>query len=178
MGNHLVGGEFQSDKYPWCARGFVPLKVTDKGAQYLLWEYAQTHRARDPEFSADLDRPQERGFVPDESRPILIGVRSASAPPRYSAPSRLSSTSWRGSATRGSRSRSRGRPRRRHGGAPAARRREQVSVPKRWHVGRELDQAFIDALRECLGLAPLFRGPQPEVERSTSRSGRGCRRTA
>lgn len=22
-------GEFQSDKYPWCAPGFVPLKLTD-----------------------------------------------------------------------------------------------------------------------------------------------------
>lgn len=40
-----------------------------------------------------------------------------------------------------------------------------MSVPKRWHVGRESNQAFIDAVREFLGLAPMFRGPQSEVER-------------
>jgi hypothetical protein len=52
---HLVGGEFQSDKYPWCQRGFVPLKVTDKDAQPQLLAYAQTHRERDPQFSEDLE---------------------------------------------------------------------------------------------------------------------------
>lgn len=53
MGNHLIDGEFQSDKYPTTPRGFVPLKVTDKAAQPLLWAYAQAHLAIDPEFSQD-----------------------------------------------------------------------------------------------------------------------------
>lgn len=55
MGAHLIDGEFQSDKYPTCPRGKVPLSVKDPDAQDLLWTYAQRHRARDPEFSADLE---------------------------------------------------------------------------------------------------------------------------
>ncbi len=54
MGQHLVGGEFQSDKYPWCKPGFVPLKLTDPDARYVLKEYAQRHRYRDANFSSDL----------------------------------------------------------------------------------------------------------------------------
>lgn len=38
---HIIDGEFQSDKYPTCPRGKVPLSVKDKTAQDLLWEYAQ-----------------------------------------------------------------------------------------------------------------------------------------
>ena len=65
MGNHLIGGHFQSDKYPWCKPDFVPLKVTDPDAQPALWAYAQAHRARDPEFSADLEQAlRNAGFVP------------------------------------------------------------------------------------------------------------------
>lgn len=56
MGNHLIDGNFKSDKYDWCHWGFVPLKVTDKDAQPLLWAYAQAHRSRDPGFSADLEQ--------------------------------------------------------------------------------------------------------------------------
>lgn len=55
MGAHLLDGKFQSDKYPWCARGFVPLKTSDKHAQPALALYAQAHRAKDAEFSADLE---------------------------------------------------------------------------------------------------------------------------
>lgn len=55
MGDHIIDGEFQSDKYPWCGRGFVPLKLTDKMAQDLLWEYAQRRRAVDPQFASDLE---------------------------------------------------------------------------------------------------------------------------
>lgn len=55
MGAHLIDGEFQSDKYPFCPRGKVPLSVKDKSAQSLLWEYAQRHRNVDPEFSSDLE---------------------------------------------------------------------------------------------------------------------------
>ena len=54
MGEHLINGEFQSDKYPWCRRGFVPLKITDPMAQPVLWEYAQVRRTVDAEFSDDL----------------------------------------------------------------------------------------------------------------------------
>jgi len=55
MGEHLIRGEFQSDKYPWCKRGFVPLKLTDKSCHKSLWDYAQKRRKIDPEFSDDLE---------------------------------------------------------------------------------------------------------------------------
>ena len=55
MGAHLVDGEFQSDKYPTCPRGKVPLSVKDPTAQDLLWEYARRRRAVDAEFSDDLE---------------------------------------------------------------------------------------------------------------------------
>ena len=40
-----------------------------------------------------------------------------------------------------------------------------MSVPRKWHVGREQNQAFIDAIRECLGLDPLFAPAKSEEER-------------
>lgn len=53
---HLtVTNEFQSDKYPWCPAGFVPLKVTDPMATTLLWAYAGRRRVVDKEFSRDLE---------------------------------------------------------------------------------------------------------------------------
>lgn len=55
MGAHLVNGKFQSDKYPTCPAGKVPLSVEDPTAQDLLWEYAQRRRAVDAEFSSDLE---------------------------------------------------------------------------------------------------------------------------
>lgn len=65
MGSHIIDGEFQSDKYPTTPRGFVPLKITDKTAQDLLWEYANRHRQIDPEFSADLQTALlTAGYVP------------------------------------------------------------------------------------------------------------------
>jgi hypothetical protein len=54
MGSHLIDGQFQSDKYPWCKPGFVPLKLTDKRAQDFLWQYAELRRSEDSEFSDDL----------------------------------------------------------------------------------------------------------------------------
>jgi hypothetical protein len=48
-------GEFQSDKYPTCPAGKVPLSTKDPMAQDLLWEYAQRRRPVDKEFSADLE---------------------------------------------------------------------------------------------------------------------------
>ena len=55
MGAHIIDGEFQSDKYPTCPRGKVPLSVKDPTAQDLLWTYAQRRRVVDTEFSDDLE---------------------------------------------------------------------------------------------------------------------------
>jgi len=56
MGNHInKEGKFQSDKYPTCPAGKVPLSVEDTSAQDLLWEYAQRRRLVDAEFSEDLE---------------------------------------------------------------------------------------------------------------------------
>lgn len=56
MGSHInKDGEFQSDKYPTCPAGKVPLSTKDLTAQDLLWEYAQRRRAVDAEFSEDLE---------------------------------------------------------------------------------------------------------------------------
>jgi hypothetical protein len=55
MGAHLINGEFQSDKYPTCPAGKVPLSVKDETAQDLLWQYAQRRRLVDAEFSNDLE---------------------------------------------------------------------------------------------------------------------------
>lgn len=65
MGEHLIDGEFQSDKYPETPRGLVPLKPTDPMAQDLLWEYAGRRRAIDPEFADDLEEALRlKGFSP------------------------------------------------------------------------------------------------------------------
>lgn len=66
MSEHIdAGGRFQSDKYPWCQPDFVPLKVTDKAAQPLLWMYAKAREDIDREFSCDLRaRLRAVGFDP------------------------------------------------------------------------------------------------------------------
>jgi len=65
MGAHIVNGKFQSDKYPTCPPGKVPLSVEDPMAQDLLWQYAQRRRSVDAEFSEDLERAlQAAGYVP------------------------------------------------------------------------------------------------------------------
>lgn len=65
MGEHLIDGEFQSDKYPTCPRGKVPLSCKDVTAQDLLWEYAQRRRKVDAEFSDDLESALRlAGYVP------------------------------------------------------------------------------------------------------------------
>lgn len=56
MGEHIVNGQFQSDKYPWCKPGFVPLKLSDPTARKCLYDYAMLRRAVDKEFSEDLIR--------------------------------------------------------------------------------------------------------------------------
>lgn len=64
MGEHLVDGEFQSDKYTWCKPGFVPLKLTDPMAQPLLYAYAQLRAVVDQEFANDLITALElKGFA-------------------------------------------------------------------------------------------------------------------
>lgn len=71
MGSHIIDGEFQSDKYPTCPRGKVPLSVRDATAQDLLWAYAQRRRAVDPEFADDL-----------ETALTSAGYRTPELPPR------------------------------------------------------------------------------------------------
>lgn len=76
MGNHLIGMEFKGDKYSWCPRGFVPLKLTDPMAQDLLFTYAKRRQKIDAEFSDDLIEALRLKNYPTEllcsfcSRPI------------------------------------------------------------------------------------------------------------
>jgi len=79
---HLISGEFQSDKYPTCPRGKVPLSVKDRTAQDLLWEYAQRRRPVDAEFAADLEIAlKAKGYVapPEKGERIPSGEDSGSA---------------------------------------------------------------------------------------------------
>lgn len=63
--SHIVNGQFQSDKYPTCPPGKVPLSVNDTTAQDLLWAYAQRRRVVDPDFSEDLETALlTAGFTP------------------------------------------------------------------------------------------------------------------
>lgn len=69
MGAHLIDGQFQSDKYPTCPRGKVPLSCKDLTAQDLLWEYAQRRRSVDAEFSDDLEEALRiSGYVPEDAK--------------------------------------------------------------------------------------------------------------
>lgn len=69
MGEHIVNGQFKSDKYEWCPAGFLPLKVGDPMATDLLVEYARRRRSVDPEFSDDLLTALTGLTVPDEYLP-------------------------------------------------------------------------------------------------------------
>lgn len=65
MSAHIINGQFQSDKYPTCPPGKVPLSVKDPTAQDLLWEYAQRRRQVDAEFADDLEQAlYTAGFEP------------------------------------------------------------------------------------------------------------------
>ncbi len=58
---HLtISGTFQSDKYPWCPAGFVPLKLTDSMARDLLLIYARRRAEVDKEFERDLVEALDR----------------------------------------------------------------------------------------------------------------------
>lgn len=71
MGAHLVDGKFQSDKYPTCPAGKVPLSVEDPTAQDLLWQYAQRRRKVDAEFSDDLETAlKAAGYSPPNLQPV------------------------------------------------------------------------------------------------------------
>lgn len=62
---HVIDGKFQSDKYPTCPRGKVPLSVDDPTAQDLLWLYAQRRRSVDADFTNDLEYCLQRaGYLP------------------------------------------------------------------------------------------------------------------
>jgi hypothetical protein len=55
MGRHInAEGKFQSDKYPTCPAGKVPLSTRDPMARDLLAEYARRRASVDKEFSDDL----------------------------------------------------------------------------------------------------------------------------
>lgn len=64
MGAHInSAGEFQSDKYPTCPAGKVPLSTKDPMAQDLIAIYAQRRRPIDGAFSDDLETALEsKGF--------------------------------------------------------------------------------------------------------------------
>lgn len=56
LGNpHVIDGEFQSDKYPTCPRGKVPLSTKDPMAKDLLRIYAKRRRLVDAQFADALE---------------------------------------------------------------------------------------------------------------------------
>jgi hypothetical protein len=87
MGSHIVNGQFQSDKYPTCPPGKVPLSVKDTTAQDLLWEYAQRRRVVDAEFADDLETAlRSAGYSPPhgvcfECQPTAMGMTVAHGHP-------------------------------------------------------------------------------------------------
>ena len=99
---HIIGGEFQSDKYPSTPRGFVPLKCSDPKAQPLLWEYAESHRTVDPDFSIDLETCLlNKGFNPTTSEGIMVTTGAAlldevetASPIPVGAPNSLMRRAW------------------------------------------------------------------------------------
>lgn len=88
MGSHInAEGKFQSDRYPTCPAGKVPLSVTDKTAQDLLWEYAQRRRVVDAEFSVDLEACLLKAeFVPPV-KPTEFGAPGETGCPLCGEPS-------------------------------------------------------------------------------------------
>ncbi len=73
MGEHLIDGQFQSDKYPTCPRGKVPLSTKDTLAQDLLWTLAQRYREIDSEFSDDLEKALLlQGYAPPYNKQVAL----------------------------------------------------------------------------------------------------------
>lgn len=68
-------GQFQSDKYPTCPAGKVPLSVKDPTAQDLLWEYAQRRRKVDAEFGDDLEFAlRKSGYMPSDELTAAVSA--------------------------------------------------------------------------------------------------------
>jgi hypothetical protein len=84
MGDHInADGQFQSDKYPWCRPGFVPLKITDAGAWQPLWDYAEQRRAIDVGFADDLQAAlRAAGYVPPALDKVVLARGSVADPGR------------------------------------------------------------------------------------------------
>ena len=75
MAEHIIDGEFQSDKYPTCPKGKVPLSTKDPMAQDLLWEYAQRRRSVDEQFANDLEFAlKQKGYEPMWSGKKSVGT--------------------------------------------------------------------------------------------------------
>lgn len=88
---HLtVTATFQSDKYPWCQAGFVPLKTSDPMAADLLAAYAERRRLVDAVFADDLLEAlgAARTEAPD---PVSLADRASRAQDLALPPCRLRS---------------------------------------------------------------------------------------
>ena len=70
-------GVFQSDKYDWCKKGFLALKLTDKSAQPLIWLYALVRGVSDREFQEDVHYALNKlGYRPGRLyRGVLLALR-------------------------------------------------------------------------------------------------------
>lgn len=78
MGDHIINGQFQSDKYPKIPRGLIPFKATDPMAQDLLWEYARRREQVDAGFAEDLRTVLlSAGYEPDPGKAALTGAMEA-----------------------------------------------------------------------------------------------------
>lgn len=88
MGSHInKHGQFQSDKYPTCPPGKVPLSVNDPMAQDLLWIYALRRIKVDREFSADLEAALRRaGFPGCDDSLIRAIIQDVCELPDYNSP--------------------------------------------------------------------------------------------
>jgi hypothetical protein len=75
VGDHIVNGQFKSDKYAWCEPSFLALKLTDRAAQPLIWEYAQTHRAIDSDLADDLETALRNAGYPGDREPARDAAR-------------------------------------------------------------------------------------------------------
>ena len=75
MGSHInEKGEFQSDKYPTCPPGKVPLSVKDKMAQDLLWIYAYAAYVVARSQGMPGETPREHKWTLGEHYACALGV--------------------------------------------------------------------------------------------------------
>jgi hypothetical protein len=74
MGSHInAAGRFQSDKYPQCPPGKVPLSTKDPMAQDLLYEYADRRRVVDEEFAEDVKTClRNDGYIGSTGGPVEL----------------------------------------------------------------------------------------------------------